>query len=73
MAYTEDEKGKRTRTISERKKLAGSFIAPSGETGPMSKKEYNEYKQFILDNTTDGSAIQKDRLKKLKKQRKFGV
>ena len=73
MAKTYDENGKETRTISERKKLAGSFIGPSGETGPMSKKEYNEYKQFILDNTTDGSAVQKDRLKKLKKQRKFGV
>ena len=72
MAKTYDEKGRRTRTISERKKLAGSFIAPSDGQG-MSKKEYNEYKQFILDNTTDGSAVQKDRLKKLKKQRKFGV
>ena len=73
MATTYDENGKQTRTIRERKQLAGSFIAPSGETGPMSKKEYNEFKQFILDTTTDGSAIQKDRLKKLKKQRKFGV
>ena len=71
MAKTYDEKGKETKTITERK-LAGSFIAPS-DGQSMSKKEYNEYKQFILDNTTDGSAVQKDRLKKLKKQRKFGV
>lgn len=72
MAKTYDEKGKQTRTITERK-LAGSFMGVSGEVGPMSKKEYNEYRQFILDNTIDGSAVQKDRLKKLKKQYKFGV
>ena len=72
MAKTYDEKkGRLPDTISQR--VAGSFIAPSGETGPMSKKEYNEYRQFILDDTTDGSAVQKDRLKKLKKQYKFGV
>ena len=65
---TEDEYNK----MKGSKKLAGSFIAPS-DGQSMSKKEYNEFKQFILDNTTDGSAIQKDRLKKLKKQRKFGV
>ncbi len=71
MAKTFDEKkGRLPDTITER--VAGSFIAPS-EGQSMSKKEYKEYKQFILDTTTDGSAIQKDRLKKLKKQRKFGV
>ena len=70
MAYkmTEDEYNK----MRDSQKLAGSFIAPS-DGQSMSKKEYNEFKQFILDNTTDGSAIQKDRLKKLKKQYKFGV
>ena len=71
MAYkmTEDEYNK----MKGSKKLAGSFMSVSGETGPMSKKEYNEFKQFILDNTIDGSAVQKDRLKRLKKQYKFGV
>ena len=71
MAYkmTEDEYNK----MKGSKKLAGSFMGVSGEVGPMSKKEYNEYKQFILDNTVDGSTIQKNRLEILKKQRKFGV
>ena len=71
MAYkmTEDEYNK----MKGSKKLAGSFMGVSGETGPMSKKEYKEFKQFILDNTVDGSTIQKNRLEILKKQRKFGV
>ena len=43
MAKTYDEKkGRLPDTISQR--VAGSFIAPSGETGPMSKDEYNESK-----------------------------
>ena len=71
MAKTFDEKkGRLPDTIMQR--VAGSFIAPS-EGQSMSKKEYNEYRQFILDNTIDGSAVQKDRLKKPKKQYKFGV
>ena len=45
----------------------------SGETGPMSKKDFKKFKQFILDTTIDGSAVQKERLDILKKQRKFGV
>ena len=71
MAYkmTEDEYNK----MKGSKKLAGSFMGVSGETGPMSKKEYKQFKQFILDNTVDGSTIQKNRLEILKKQRKFGV
>ena len=51
MAKTFDEKyGRLPDTIMQR--VAGSFIAPS-EGQSMSKKEYNEYRQFILDNTTD--------------------
>ena len=71
MAYkmTEDEYNK----MKGSKKLAGSFMGVSGEIGPMSKKDYKQFKQFILDNTVDGSTIQKNRLEILKKQRKFGV
>ncbi len=71
MAITYNEDGSKK----ERKgsKLAQSFIGVSGETGPMSKKEYKIFRQHILDTSVDGSAIQKQRLKILKKQKKFGV
>ena len=70
MAYNIDEDGKITKK--KNGKIAESFMGVSGETGPMSKKDYKKFKQFILD-TTPAGPIQDYRLKTLKKQRKFKV
>ena len=70
MAYNIDEKGKITKK--ESGKIAESFMGVSGETGPMTKKEYKKFQQFIKD-TTPAGPIQDYRLKTLKKQFKFKV
>ncbi len=70
MAYNIDEDGKITKK--KNGKIAESFMGVSGETGPMSKKDYKKFKQFILD-TTPAGPMQDYRLKTLKKQRKFKV
>jgi hypothetical protein len=71
MAYSIEENGRITKK--KNGQIAESFMGVSGETGPMSKKDFKKFKQFILDTTIDGSAVQKERLDILKKQRKFGV
>ena len=70
MAYNIDENGKITKKKSGQ--IAESFMGVSGETGPMTKKEFKKFKQFILDTTPPGP-MQDHRIKTLKKQRKFGV
>ena len=70
MAYNIDEDCKITKKKSGQ--IAESFMGVSGETGPMTKKEYKKFKQFIK-ATTPAGPIQDYRLKLLKKQRKFGV
>ena len=56
MATTYNEDGsKRVRKGNKKPvKLAESFIGVSGETGPMSKKEFKKFKQFIKDSTPAG-------------------
>ena len=45
MAYNIDENGKITKK--KNGKIAESFMGVSGETGPMSKKEFKKFQQFI--------------------------
>ena len=74
MAVTYNEDGSKKVRKGNKKpvKLAESFIGVSGETGPMSKKEFKKFKQFIKDSTPAGP-MRDYRIKTLKKQRKFGV
>ncbi len=72
ITYNEDGSKKIRQGSKKPKKLAESFIAPAGETGGMSKKEFKKFKQFIKD-TTPAGPMRDYRIKTLKKQRKFGV
>ena len=72
ITYNEDGSQKKRKGNKKGVNIAESFIAPAGETGPMSKKEFKKFQQFIND-TTPAGPMRDYRLKLLKKQRKFGV